>query len=186
MGCYLSPSLYTYLYIYMCKYVHIYIYICIYTYMWLWINTLVVAGLPPPLLQTFVAGPLLQTLDADLCVEYASLQGACRGGVCRKTPPSVTNLCREMAAQARYKANVFDSLPYLYMHMYIHGIRNCAEAARPPIVNVGRNSRLWIHDSGSDSDPHLRLRQITTIWSKLQPHCLNYNHMDRITTPRAK
>ena len=60
-----------------------------------------------PLLQTFVAGPLLQTLVADLCVEYCSLQGACR-----RTPPSVTNLCREMAAQACYKANLFDSLPY--------------------------------------------------------------------------
>ena len=49
--------------------------------MWLWIKTRVVAGLPTPLLQTFVAGPLLQTLVADLCVEYCSLQGACRGGV---------------------------------------------------------------------------------------------------------
>ena len=70
----------------------------------------------PPLLQTVVAGPLLQTLVADLCVEYCSLQGACRGGVCRRTPPSVANLCREMAAQACYKANVFDSLPYIYIH----------------------------------------------------------------------
>ena len=67
---------------------------------------------PPPLLQTFVAGPLFQTLVADLCVEYCSLQGPCRGGACRRTPPSVTNLCREMAAQARYNANVFDSLPF--------------------------------------------------------------------------
>ena len=56
---------------------------------------------PPPVLQTFVAGPLLQTLVADLCVEYCSLQGACSGGV-----------WREMAAQACYKANVFDSLLY--------------------------------------------------------------------------
>ena len=70
---------------------------------------MVVAGLPP-----FVAGPLLQTLVADLCVEYCSLQEACRGGVCRRTPPSVTNVCREMAAQACYKAKVFDSLPYMY------------------------------------------------------------------------
>ena len=69
---------------------------------------------PPPLLQTFVAGPLLQTLVADICVEYCSLPGAWRGGVCRRTPPSVTNLGREMAAQACYKANVFDSLPYEY------------------------------------------------------------------------
>ena len=66
---------------------------------------------PPPLLQTFVAALVLQTLVPDLYVEYCSLQGACRGGVCRRTPPSVTNLCREMAAQACYKANVFDSLP---------------------------------------------------------------------------
>ena len=60
----------------------------------------------PALLQTFVAGPPLQTIVADLCVEYCSLQAACRGGVCRRTPPSVTNLCREMAAQACYTANV--------------------------------------------------------------------------------
>ena len=51
---------------------------------WLWIKTRVVAGLP--LLQTFVAGPLLQTLVADLCVEYCSLQGACRGGFVAEHP----------------------------------------------------------------------------------------------------
>ena len=77
-------------------------------------------GSAPPLLQTFVAGPLLQSLVADLCVEYCSLQGACRGRVCRRTPPSVTNLCREMAAQACNKANVFDSLPCIYIYTYIH------------------------------------------------------------------
>ena len=96
------------------KYISIHIYILT----WLWIKTLVVGG-PPPLLQTFVAGPLLQTLVADLCVEYCSLQGACRGGVCRRTPLSATQLCREMAAQACYKANVFDSLPHMYMCTYI-------------------------------------------------------------------
>ena len=53
------------------------------------------------------AGPLLQTLVADLCVEYCS-----RPGACRRTPPSVTNPCRDMAGQACYKANVFDSPPY--------------------------------------------------------------------------
>ena len=92
----------------------------LYIYM-LWIKTRVVAG-PPPLLQTFVAGPLLQTLVANLCVEYCSLQGACCGGVCRRTPLSVTNLCREMAAQACYKASVFDSLPYdknVYIYIYM-------------------------------------------------------------------
>ena len=83
---------------------------------------------PPPLLQTFVAGPLLQTLVAALCVEYCSLQGACRGGVCRGTPLSVTNLCCEMAAQACYKANVFDSLPYLYLWTW---------TVRPQIETIG-------------------------------------------------
>ena len=90
-------------------------YMCIYIYIfgcgskpWLSRGT-------PRLLQTFVAGPLLQTLVADLCVEYCSLQGACRGGVCRRTPQSVTNLCREMAAQACYKANFL-----IRCHIYTH------------------------------------------------------------------
>ena len=74
----------------------------------------------PLLLETFVAGPLLQTLVANLCVDYCTVvfNGACRGGVCRRTPPSVTNLCREMDEQACYKANVFDSLPYVYIYSY--------------------------------------------------------------------
>ena len=80
---------------------------------WVWIKTPCCRG-PPPLLQTLVA---------DLCVEYCSLQGACRGGVCRRTPPSVTNLCREMAAQACYKANVVDSLPYEVYELYGDGPR---------------------------------------------------------------
>ena len=77
-------------------------------------------GPRPALLQTFAPGPLLQTLVADLCVEYCSLQGACRGGVCRRTPPSVTNFCREMAAQACYEANVFNLLPYWVMQDLYH------------------------------------------------------------------
>ena len=112
------------IFIYTCMYIYIHTYNYnqyTYIYIYIWIKTLVVAG-PPSLLQTFVAGPLLQTLVADLCVEYRSLQGACREGVCRRTPPSVTNLCREMAAQVCYKANVFDSLPYIYSHTkQIHG-----------------------------------------------------------------
>ena len=69
---------------------------CVYTYIHMAVDRNPCChGAPPLLLQTFVAGPLLQTLVADLCVEYCSLQGACRGGVCRRTPPSATNLCRE-------------------------------------------------------------------------------------------
>ena len=100
------------------KNIYIYIYICIHNLVGN--NHMAVdqnpccRGAPPPLLQTFVAGPLLEALVADLCVEYCSLQGACRGGVCRRRPLSVANLCREMAAQACYKANVFDSQPYIH------------------------------------------------------------------------
>ena len=95
-------------------YLHIYIYM----YIWPWIKTRVVVG-PPSSVTNLCRGPLLQTLVADLCVEYCSLQGACRGGACRRTRPSVTNLCREIAAQACYKANVFDSLAYIYIYMHI-------------------------------------------------------------------
>ena len=97
---------------------------CFWTHIWVWIKT-PCCRRAPPLLQTFVAGPLLQTLVADLCVQYCGRQGACRGGVCRRTPPSVSNLCYEMAAQACYKAYVFDSLSYTYtyshiMYMYVY------------------------------------------------------------------
>ena len=125
-----------YIHMHVCKYIYIHMLECMYTYIRVHIYIYIcicrcvhVYGCgsklwfsrgSPPLLQTFVGGPLLQTLVADLCVEYCSLQGACRGGVCRRTPPSVTNLCREMAAQACYKANVFDSLPYLYIYICIY------------------------------------------------------------------
>ena len=84
--------------------------------------------------KPFVAGPLLQTLAADLCVEYCSLQGACRGGVCRRTPLSVANLCREMAAQACYKANVFDSLPY---------VRNSQSFCNEVLAHIRRETHLF-------------------------------------------
>ena len=104
------------------KYIHTYVSIfmcmCMYIYIYMAVDQNPYYR-RPPLLQTFVAGPLLQTLVADLCVEDCGLQGACRGGVCRRTPPSVTNLCRE-AAQTCYKANVFDSLPYIYIYIYMY------------------------------------------------------------------
>ena len=87
-----------------CIYIYMYIYVYVYIYIYSCGSKPVLSRGSPPLLQTFVAGPLLQTLVADLCVVYCSLQGACRGRVCRRTPPSLTNLCREMAAQACYKA----------------------------------------------------------------------------------
>ena len=104
---------------------HVYVYVCLYVVCCVCIygcgsKPVLSRGPPPPVLQTFVAGPLLQTLVADLCVDYCSLQGACRGGVRRRTPPSVTNLCREMVAQACYTANVFDSLPCVYVYIYTY------------------------------------------------------------------
>ena len=110
------PLAYLYMYIYIYVYVHTYIYthifFCLIPYSF-GCGLKPVLSRGPLLFQAFVASPLLQILVADLCVECCSLQGPCRGGVCRRTPPSVTNLCREKAAQACYKANVFDSLPLL-------------------------------------------------------------------------
>ena len=64
-------------YIYVCTYV----YICVYVYGCIYMVVLRNSSLsrsPRPLLQTFVAGPLVQTLVVGLCVEYCSLQQACR------------------------------------------------------------------------------------------------------------
>ena len=97
---YICIYIHTYTYTYIHIHIYIYTYMHIHIYIWVWIKTLCCRGPPLCLLQTFVTGPLLQKLVADLCVEYCSLQGACGGGVCRRTPPSATNLCREMAAQA--------------------------------------------------------------------------------------
>ena len=114
--------------------------VCVCIYIWLWIKTRAVAGPSPSLLQTCVAGPLLQTLVVNLCVEYCSLQGACRGGVCRRTPLSVTNLCHEMGAQACYKANVFDLLPYIYICICI-----CLAACLPACLPVCLSKNLSIY-----------------------------------------
>ena len=72
--------------------------VCVATHAWLWIKTRVVTG-PPSV--------------TNLC--RSSVQGTCRRGVCRRTPLSVTNPCREMAAHACCKANVFDSLQRVFV-----------------------------------------------------------------------
>ena len=100
LSIYLSNPEYLYFYIVYYTYIHTYIHTYMHTYMHTYIHAYIhgcgsklwLSRGAPPLLQTFVAGPLLQTLVADLCVEYCSLQGACRGGVCRRTPPN-TPVC---------------------------------------------------------------------------------------------
>ena len=91
----------------------IYIQICIYTHTR--IKSPVLSRGPLPLLQAFVAAGCFKPFVADfsrLIIMNILLRGSalflrvCRGEVCRSTPPSVTNLCREMAAQACYKPNV--------------------------------------------------------------------------------
>ena len=79
-------------------------------HIWLRIKTRFVAGLPPSV-TNLCRGPSVTNPCGPLCRVLWSARGLSRG-VCRRTPLSVTNLFREMAAQACYKANVFDSLPY--------------------------------------------------------------------------
>ena len=95
-------------------------YICIYVYMAV-DQTLVLSRGPPalrykPLSRPAVSNPLSRISRGYDSTYYLRVGpcfwGVCRGGVCRRTPPSVTKLCREMAANASCKANVFGSLPY--------------------------------------------------------------------------
>ena len=90
--------MYMYMYIYIIN-IHIYISSC-------GSNPHVVAAPSPPLLQAFVLAGCFKPFVVDfsrLCLNIfvqgsALFLGVYRGGVCRKTPPSVTNLCGEMPA----------------------------------------------------------------------------------------
>ena len=119
---YMQIYIYLYVHVYvsytLCKYCVVHTGTCVYTRIYTYgsgSKPCVVAGpLPPlcyePLSRPAVTNPLSRIFcgNAALC-----FGGVCRGGVCRKTPRSVTNLCREMAAEACYKPAVFDSLPYV-------------------------------------------------------------------------
>ena len=96
-------------------YIYIYTYICIYG---CGSKAHVVAGHPcyKPLSRLAVSKPVSNPLHIALRYRFVFL-GICRGGVCRRTTLSVTNLCCEMAAQACYTPNVLDSLPYVYMYI---------------------------------------------------------------------
>ena len=86
-----------------CVYIYIYVQQCL---------EMGFVTVPPPLLQTFVAGPLLQTLVAGLCVEYCSLHKACRREGLSQNPRFCYKPCRKKAARACYKPDVFEALPY--------------------------------------------------------------------------
>ena len=115
-----------------------------------------------PLLQTFVARPLLQTLVADLCVEYCSLQGACRGGVCRRTPTSVTNLCPEWPPKPvtrpmfliRCHMSVYIYIyTHIFIYMYIY------------IYTYSRHMYIYVCTTGIlQLQPEARRRDVLPAW----------------------
>ena len=65
-----------------------------------------------PLSRPAVSNPLSRISVAIIRLSILP-QGSESRRVCRQIPPSVTNQCREMAAQACYKPYVFGSLPYI-------------------------------------------------------------------------
>ena len=75
-------------------------------------------AVPPLLLQTLVAGPLLQNLVAGLSVEYVVFNRHVAGSACRKTHRFCYKPCRKKAARACYKPDGFEALPYVYIYVY--------------------------------------------------------------------
>ena len=73
----------------------------------------------PALLHTFVAGPLLQTFVACLCVAVVFNRLVARK-VCHRTPRFCNKPCRKKAARACYKPDVFEALPYICIYIYIY------------------------------------------------------------------
>ena len=90
---------------------------------------------PPPLLQTFVAGPLLQTLVAGLCVEYCTQSsiGLSQGRFVARPLDSVTSLVAKRPPGPvtspmflrRSHINMCDIYIYIYIYIYIHIICVC-------------------------------------------------------------
>ena len=78
---------------------------------------------PPPLLQAFCRGRLFQTVCraflAAMMKHMFPQGGVLFLGACRRTPPFVTNLCREMDAQHWPVANPIFLVRCLLLHMSI-------------------------------------------------------------------
>ena len=100
-----------YIYIYM--YMHIYKYACVHR------------SPHPRLLHTFVASPLLQTLVAGLCVEYCSLQQACRREGLSQDPPILLQALSQKGRPGLLQAQCFLGAAIcvfyiVYVHLYIY------------------------------------------------------------------
>ena len=110
---------------------------------------------PPPLLQTFVAGPLLQTLVADHCVEYGSLQGACRGGFVAEDP----RLLQTFVAKWPYKPATRPMF-FIRCHIAIAPVAMTRRARKSDCSKVGRTAQHKRNKSGfCGSDPDKALAQ---------------------------
>ena len=69
-----------------------------------------------PVLSRGPLPPSVTSLCTASC--FKPFAAFCRGGVCRRTPLSATNLCRKMAVQACYKPNLAKPLPYCVFHRH--------------------------------------------------------------------
>ena len=73
----------------------------------------------PLLLQTFVAGHLLQTLVAGLCVEYCSLQQACRKEGLSQDPPILLQGLSQKGRRGLLQARCVLRRCHIYIYIYI-------------------------------------------------------------------
>ena len=75
---------------------------------------------PTILLQTFVAGPLSQTFVAGLCVEYCSLQQACRREGLSQDPPILLQALSQKGRPGLLQARWFFKGCHIYIHIYVY------------------------------------------------------------------
>ena len=117
-----------------------YVVLAISTKIGLWIKTSCCRA--PPVFQAFVAAGCFLTLCADFSRRWLNIlpQGsALLLEACRRTPPSATHLCREMAAQACCKPNVVDSLAYVgFPRGDLFKLSNVYHGTAPTAGVVGR------------------------------------------------
>ena len=116
-------DLYTYIHIYVYPVIYPYIDCFTYLYLCLYMAVSRKRGLSqtPPLLQTFVAGFLLQTLVAGLCVEYCSLQQASRREGLSQDPTILLQALSQRGRPGLLQARCFSGAAiYMYIYIYIY------------------------------------------------------------------